>query len=160
MYKIMLVDDEQRILSSLNRLLRSNEWELELYSSPKDALARARCCIFDVIISDYRMAELNGIDFLKEIKSLQPDSMRILLTASTESNTLIQAINDAGAFRFITKPWDNEVVVDSVVQALNFRDVMISNKFLAEKVCMQKREIEYLSTMCKVNAVSARSMHH
>lgn len=160
MYKIMLVDDEERILSSLNRLLRSSEWELELYTSPEDALARARCCIFDVVISDYRMSDMNGIDFLKEVKVLQPDSMRILLTASTESNTLIQAINEAGAFRFISKPWDNEVMVDSVVQALNFRDIMISNKFLAEKVCMQKREIEYLNTMCKINTTSSRTVHY
>ena len=73
MHKIMIVDDEENILKALNRSLRREaDWEIECYSNAEDALRRARSCIFDAVISDCNMPGCNGIDFLAELRELQP----------------------------------------------------------------------------------------
>ncbi len=150
MYKIMLVDDEENILKSLNRLLRQEKkWDVESYTSPVDALKRARTSIFDVVISDCRMPEMDGLEFLGQLKALQPDAMRILLTGAISIETLMDAINKAGAFRFITKPWEDEMLLSAIRDGLRLRDIMIENRFLADKVREHEGEMLYITRFMK-----------
>jgi DNA-binding NtrC family response regulator len=142
----MLVDDEENILKAIKRVLmrHASEWEIETYNDPTNALNRARSTVFDVFISDYRMPEMNGVDFLKEIKELQPDSMRIILTGFAELEAIIEAINEAGIFRFLTKPWNDKDLVSVVDQAIKFRSIFQENKFLAAQLREQQYENEKL----------------
>ena len=134
MYKIMLVDDEENIIKSLKRVLRSQkDWEVESFTLAEEALRRATTCVFDVIISDFKMPGMDGIDFLGEMKELQPDAMRILLTGTRESNTVMEAINHAGAYKFITKPWDDAVLLQTISDAIDLRMQLVTNRFLAER---------------------------
>lgn len=143
MYKLMIVDDEENILKSLCRSLRAQpEWEIETYTSPTDALRRARTCIFDAVITDYNMPHMDGIEFLLGLRELQPDAIRILLTGMVNIDTLLSAINRAGAFRFIPKPWDDETLISSIQEGLRFRDVLMENRMLAQKVRDQQGELE------------------
>lgn len=150
MYKIMLVDDEENILKSLNRVLRQEKnWDVESYTSAVDALKRARTAVFDVVISDCRMPEMDGLEFLSQLRELQPDAMRILLTGAVNIDTLMAAINKAAAFRFIAKPWEDELLLSAIRDGLRFRDIVIENRFLADKVREHEGEMLYITRFMK-----------
>ena len=143
MYRIMLVDDEDNILNALRRLFsKQTEWEIEIYNNAKDALKRARVCPFDLFLSDFRMPEINGVEFLSEVKELQPDSMRFILSGYTDLDALLGAINDAQIFRFINKPWHDGELITSIQQALEIRDMFVENKHLADEVREQRQELK------------------
>ena len=135
MTKIMIVDDEEHILSAVKRMFRRyRDWDIESYSSPELALRRAQCCVFDVVISDYKMPTMNGVDFLAELKSMQPNAVRVLLTGSVQVSTLLESINKAGVFRFIAKPWDDNEFIEIVQAAIEHRETTIENQILADQV--------------------------
>lgn len=121
MHRILLVDDDANVVRALERLLirsvTSDKLSVEAYTDPIQALARAQEAVFDVVISDYRMPTLDGVTFLKRWRALQPDSIRLILSATTDFETLLQAINEAGIWRFLPKPWDNRSFVDTVLAA-------------------------------------------
>jgi len=118
MYRIMLVDDEDNVLKSITRSLRDHQdWVIETYSSPNDALVRAKSCNFDVVISDFNMPDKNGIEFLAEIRELQPEAKRIILTGHSRSEIIMDALNKAHAYSFITKPWSNEDLIKTISES-------------------------------------------
>jgi two-component system, probable response regulator PhcQ len=143
MHRIMVVDDEENILKSLSRTFRREpDWEVECFSNAEDALRRARSCIFDAVISDCNMPGRNGIDFLSELREIQPDACRILITGMVNIDTLMQAINQASAFRFFAKPWDDDALLDGIREGLRYRDMQVENRMLAEKVRDQQAELD------------------
>ena len=73
---------------------------------------------FAVIISDQRMGRMDGIDFLTEVRQLAPDSARMMLTGNVSLQLAIDAINDAGAFRFLVKPCEHDVLVAAIEDGL------------------------------------------
>ena len=153
MHKIMVVDDEENILKAIARTFRKEpDWEVECYTNAEDALRRARSCLFDAVISDCNMPGQNGIDFLRELREIQPDACRILITGMVSIETLLQAINQAGAFRFYPKPWDDESLMEGVREGLRYRDMLVENRMLAEKVRDQQAELEMYRKMPKSSA--------
>jgi hypothetical protein len=159
----MLLDDEENILKSLNRTLRRFEsWDVEAYTLPEDAFKRAQSCIFDVIISDYHMPNMNGVEFLSEIKKLQPDAMRILLTGHVDINVLLDALNTANAFRFIPKPWNDDALITIIDEALMYKDIISENKMLAAQVKEQRNELNSLKgakNAFEIHSNKQRAMH-
>ena len=137
---ILLVDDEPNILRSLERQLRGISrgdgpaYRIESCSSPAVALARGTQTAFDLIISDYRMPEMNGVDFLRAFRSLQPTAARLILSGQTDLAGLIGAINDAGIMRFLTKPWEEAELVVAVEHALRERSLLLENQRLADEL--------------------------
>lgn len=145
MYQVMLVDDEDYILKALKRTINMyTDWDVETYQDPREALRRARTTVFDAVITDYMMPELNGLELLQELRDLQPDTIRILLTGVIDIETVMSAINKAGAFRFIPKPWDDEQLLDNVREGLKFRDILLENRILAETVREQRQTLRSL----------------
>ncbi|KAF0191823.1 MAG: response regulator receiver [Gammaproteobacteria bacterium] len=143
MYNIMLVDDEQNILSALRRVLaKQRDWEVEVYSSAKEALRRATTKNFDLFLSDFRMPEMDGVQFLTEVKALQPEAMRLILSGYTDLQALMDAINKANIYRFVTKPWNDFDLVTVIRQALEYRDVLVENRRLADRVREQGEELD------------------
>lgn len=142
-YTIMIVDDEENILKSLTRSLRHKEnWEIETYTRAEDALRRARTRIFDAVISDYNMPDIDGMAFLSELKTLQPDAVRIVLTGVVSIETLMSAINEAGAFRFFAKPWDDKALLEGLEEGLRMRDTLLENRMLALRVKDLQEELD------------------
>ena len=108
MYNVMIVDDDELVLKSIKRVLKMcNDLEVEYFTSPVDALKRCQTMVFDVIVSDYRMPENNGVDFLVRVKEIQPEAVRVILSAQVDTGVLTSAINDAAIFKLIVKPWKN-----------------------------------------------------
>ena len=143
MYKIMVVDDEENILKVIRRsLAKFKDWQVDIFSEPEIALQNAMKKQYDLYISDYRMPKMDGISFLKNVKLMQPDSMRMVLSGYTDLEALMGSINEAEIFRFITKPWDDEYLLMSIEQALSYRDAFIENKRLASQVKSQRAELD------------------
>jgi DNA-binding NtrC family response regulator len=95
--------------------------EVFTYTNPNACLEALAGLAPDIIISDLRMPELSGIEFLVQSRELAPSAVRILLSAHAERDGLIRAINDAGIFQFIEKPWNDDELMVTVFQALRVR---------------------------------------
>ncbi|MDB5934876.1 MAG: signal transduction response regulator receiver domain protein [Massilia sp.] len=112
MRRVLLVDDEVHVLSALQRIMRpflqEYEIEIEAFCDPEQALLRCADTSFDIVMSDYRMPGLTGADFLQMVKGIQPDAVRLMLSASTEFAEVSNAINRAEVFRYVAKPWDGD----------------------------------------------------
>lgn len=147
MYRIMLVDDEENILKALRRLFSSpsfqdsdnSRFQVEIFASPLQALQRAEAGVaFDLVISDYRMPEMDGVAFLKAFKAIQPTAERLILSGYADLEALVGAINEAQIFRFISKPWHDYELKSAVAQALAHRDLLRDNQLLADQVRLQR----------------------
>jgi DNA-binding NtrC family response regulator len=143
MYRIMVVDDEDYILKALSRTLGLHEhWEVETYTDAREALRRARTTVFDAVITDYRMPDMDGIELLQALREIQPDTIRILLTGVIDIETLMSAINQASAFRFVPKPWEDDQLLDCISEGLKYRDILVENKILARTVREQREALK------------------
>ena len=134
--KILLVDDEPNVLKSLSRLLK--QYYLITASCGEEALLLAKEQTFDLVISDYRMPGINGVDFLIRFKRIQPDAIRMILTGYADLEGVQHAINDAEVFRFINKPWNNLEIVNAVENGLAHRRILLENRMLADQVRAQQ----------------------
>ncbi|MWV18126.1 response regulator [Pseudomonas sp. L-22-4S-12] len=114
--RILFVDDEERILRSLALQFR-RDYEVLTESDPRRALERLRHEPVQVIVSDQRMPQMSGAELLAQARELQPDAMRILLTGYSDLEAAIEALNDGGIFRYLTKPWDPQEMAFTLRQA-------------------------------------------
>lgn len=105
---VLLVDDEESILNSLRRLLRSQPYEVVLASGGAQALEIMATRPIDLVMSDARMPGMDGATLLAEVHRLYPTTSRILLTGYADLTTIIKAINDGQIHRYISKPWNDE----------------------------------------------------
>lgn len=108
--RILLVDDEPNVLSAIERRLKSR-FRMETSSHPFEALEAVKVKgPYAVVVSDLRMPDISGIDLLKKIRELAPDTVRIMLTGYADVDTAIEAVNEGNVFRFLTKPCPAEVL--------------------------------------------------
>ena len=127
---ILIVDDEPVVLSALKHTLERERFHTVVCTSPLKALAILAERDFAVIISDQRMPEMMGLDFLIESHRLRPNASRILITAVLALPTLIDAINKGEIFRFIAKPWLREELIATVRNALHRHELVTGNAAL------------------------------
>jgi CheY-like chemotaxis protein len=117
LYKILFVDDETANLRVLERLFR-NRYEVINASSGPEALQILATHDVALIISDQRMPDMTGIDFLKRAAEMRPQTVRIILTGYTDASALVEAINSGVVYKYVTKPWVNEDLMQTVKRAL------------------------------------------
>ena len=145
--KILFVDDEENILRSLQRLFMDEEVEVFTASSGAKGLEiLAREPEVGVIVSDQRMPEMTGVDFLEKSKAISPQSIRILLTGYADVNAAIDAINRGGTFRYLNKPWNDDELVQAVKGALHMYRLLTENKRLSAIVKKQNAELKKWNT--------------
>ncbi|MBI3368001.1 MAG: response regulator [Burkholderiales bacterium] len=121
MIHVLLIDDEPSVLTALQRVLRHGfgpGLKIEAFTDGNAALARARDRLFDVALSDLRMPLIDGVALLTRLAAIQPRCVRMLLTASTDFETAQRAINEAGLFRYLVKPWHEAELVGHFDAAL------------------------------------------
>jgi len=122
----MLVDDEQNILKALRRclaLIDATEIDgealvVETFLSPEAALERSEDSDFDLVLTDYRMPTMNGVEFLIRFMELQPDVPRMIVSAFADREAIIAAINETNLSRFIQKPWADDELRATVIAIL------------------------------------------
>lgn len=122
--KILFVDDEQNILKSIRRNFILSDMEVFTADSPKKAFSIIEENNIDIIISDVKMPEMNGIEFLTIVKEKFPDINRVILSGFVERESVLKAINTGVAFDYFTKPWDNEILHQKIKHILSIRDML------------------------------------
>lgn len=137
MQRILIVDDEANVLNALQRELRGM-YQVETFDSPEAALEHCRETQFDLVIADYKMPGMDGIEFLKRFERLQPDAVRLVLSGQADFDAVAGSINEAHVFRFIEKPWNGAELAATLAQALAHRETLLDNRRLAE-LCRRER---------------------
>jgi EAL domain-containing protein (putative c-di-GMP-specific phosphodiesterase class I)/FixJ family two-component response regulator len=127
---LLLLDDEEFVLSSLRRLLRRTGVRVHIANTPEQAFELLAREPIGVVISDQRMPAMSGTEFLRRVKSLHPDTIRIVLSGYTELQSIADAINEGAIFRFLTKPWNDEQLIRHIEQAFEQYEVVAENRRL------------------------------
>ncbi len=150
-FTLLFVDDEPSVLSSLKRIFLDENYRILTAGGPLlaiDILAREKV---HLIISDYRMPEMTGAEFLKKVKEEYPDSLRIMLTGDADIQSVMGAINEGAVYKFITKPWNDEDLRLTVSLALQQYVLVQENKKLKQLTDKQKLEINNFSSLLGEN---------
>ena len=109
MAKIVVVDDEKMVTSAFKALFKVEGYsDVHLFNNPKEAVEFIKSETPDLVISDFIMPEMNGLEFLTEVKKYHPEVSMILLTGYADKENAIRAINEIGLYKYIEKPWDND----------------------------------------------------
>lgn len=143
--KLLLVDDEENILRSLRRVLRRGSWEIETAPDAESALRLIERFRPGVVISDFRMPGMNGVDFLARVKDEVPHAQRIMLTGQADQTAIEEAINRSEVFRFISKPWNDAQLLLAVQSAFEQHSLLFDNLRLAELTHQQNIELRQLN---------------
>lgn len=138
MNRILLVDDEANVLSALKRILvrafHQEKIVVETFTDAQDALARCKEVPFDAVLTDYRMPVMDGVTFLKHVRELQPDTPRLILSATTDFDTLMAAVNEAAIHRYLVKPWAEDELVACLREALEHHSRVAEDHRLADQM--------------------------
>ena len=129
--RLLLIDDEPNIIRALRRLFFDEDYQVYSASSGEAGLEILRSAEVDLIIADYRMSGMNGIEFFCHARQVQPDALRIILSGYAEIRILTEAINEGHIYRFIFKPWNDEELKSTVQLALEQQRLRLENRGLA-----------------------------
>lgn len=143
-HTILFVDDEESILSSLLRLFRKEDYEIFTATGGREGLKIIEENEISLIISDHRMPVMTGVEFLSEVKEISPDTIRIMLTGYADLEAAVAAINKGEVYRFISKPWNDEELLLTVRQSIEYRDLMMMNSKLTRTVRRQSHILDKL----------------
>ncbi|CAN7635204.1 response regulator [Acidovorax delafieldii] len=132
--KLLLVDDEPNILTALRRLLRQDGYRIDSETDPNAAIERLQSEDYDLIISDQRMPQMTGLDFLRLAKELRPHSIRIVLSGYTDLNSVTSAINEGSIYKFLTKPWDAAQLRGHIAAAIRHKNLEDENRRISEQL--------------------------
>lgn len=158
---ILLVDDEENILKALVRLLRRDGYTILTASSANEGLELLKSNTVGVILSDQRMPEGSGVEFLRQVKQLYPDTIRMVLSGYTDLNSITEAINQGAIYKFLTKPWEDDLLRENISKAFtHFRlssenkrlnnELQRLNEVLENRVVEQNRESKIESQVLKI----------
>jgi diguanylate cyclase (GGDEF)-like protein/PAS domain S-box-containing protein len=114
---LLIVDDEPNILASLSRLLRREGFNILTANSPAEAFEHLAKHPVQVILSDQRMPDMSGTEFFARVRQLYPDTIRIVLTGYTDIESVTGAINRGAIYKFLTKPWDDDMLREQIREA-------------------------------------------
>jgi response regulator RpfG family c-di-GMP phosphodiesterase len=144
--RILFVDDEENVLRSLKRLFMSEDYTVLTALSGPDGLAVLKEVEVPVIVSDQRMPIMTGAEFLEKSRELSPDSVRIILTGYADVEAAIGAINRGGAYRYVSKPWNDNELLLVIKDAFDKYRLVKENKYLTELTIQQNDELKKWST--------------
>ena len=141
---LLLVDDEESILSSLKRVFRRDGYRVFTATGGLQGLEILASNHVDVIISDQRMPHMTGVEFLRQVKSLYPETVRISLSGYTELHSITEAINEGAIYKFLTKPWDDDHLRANVVEAFRYKRLADENRRLAIEISLANERLRRL----------------
>jgi YesN/AraC family two-component response regulator len=142
---LLLVDDEENITSALTRLLRRDGYTIFRANSGQEGLTLLGQHKFGVIISDQRMPEMTGTEFLSKVKDLYPDTVRVVLSGYTEFTSITEAINRGAVYKFLTKPWEDDLLRAHIQEAFQRYEMKMENARLAQELQQANDELKRIN---------------
>ncbi len=134
---VLIVDDEAKVLSALRRCFNRVDIQTELCTSAKQAAACLVKNNYDCIISDYKMPDMDGLEFLEIASEITSSTPRLLLSGHVDCELLEKAINDCNIDRFLNKPWSNEELIEIVRSTISMKEEEDDHKSELAKACEQ-----------------------
>jgi len=153
-HSILIVDDEPDILQSLLGLLR-REFELFTATSGEEALAILKKHPIQVVMTDQRMPGMTGVELMRQVRVDYPDSIRIVFTGYADIKAVVEAINTGGLYRYITKPWDPDNLIELLHQAASEHDECYDLRRLAADLRQHILQAQQLVGSVDVEKLSA-----
>lgn len=144
-FNVLFVDDEIHILSALKRVFRGKKYIIHTAESAKDGLSILEEKHIDLVVSDMRMPEISGAEFLSEIAQRWPNTIRILLTGYSDMDSTISAVNSGQIFRYVSKPWDDAEIKSIVNQGLDMLQLKNEKNELEKLTEQQNAELKQLN---------------
>lgn len=144
-YDILCVDDEQSILNALKRLLRKEGYRLHFANSGTEGLELLKTHEVQMVISDQRMPEMTGTEFLAEVKKHYPSVLRIILTGYSDIDSITQSINQGHIYKFFFKPWNDQRLKIEIREALEQLDLAETNRKLDKTIIKQNLELQEMN---------------
>jgi len=138
---LLLVDDEPNILAALKRLFRPDGYIICTAGSGQEGLEILRQSQVDVIVSDQRMPNMTGVEFLRQAKERCPNTMRLVLSGYTELQSITDAINEGAIYKFLTKPWDDQQLRNQISDAFMQKEMFDENRRLELKIRTANQEL-------------------
>lgn len=146
--RILCVDDEVNVLKALERNFLDNDYEIITASSGQEGLeVLAGTAPVQIVVSDYRMPEMNGVDFLREVRKRWPDTVRIVLSGYADITAVISAINEGGIYHFISKPWNDDDLRVTIANAVERFQLNKAKAELAEELKVKNEELNRINYM-------------
>ena len=148
--RLLLIEDECHVLHALERMFRQCPIpmpggpvyaKVDSFMSPRMALSHALHHPFDLVISDYRMAELDGVSVLRQMLQLQPGCARVILSGYADLEAMVAAINVARIDQFVAKPWADADLLSVLAQVLQRRAERLESEALADRQRRQQGQI-------------------
>lgn len=143
-HKLLLIDDEVENLNLLRRTF-IRDYKVFTATDARDAITiLEENPDISLVISDQRMASMTGTEFFKHIVNLYPDLIKILLTAYTDIEALVDAINEGKVYKYVTKPWDPEEFKLTVKRAIEVYELSKKNKELVRDLAQKNAELQQM----------------
>ncbi|KAF0179701.1 MAG: two-component system NtrC family sensor kinase [Nitrospirae bacterium] len=142
--KILCVDDEQNVLNALRRLFLDDNYEILTATSGADGLELQEREHAQIIISDYRMPAMTGVEFLGEVNRKWPDTVRIVLSGYADTAAIVSAINEGQIYKFIPKPWNDDEIRITVGHAIDRYFLSKKNRELSDELTRKNAELNHL----------------
>lgn len=144
-HRILVVDDEEIVLVGLRETLRREGYEVLTGSNALAGLEALKTGPFSVIMTDQQMPWMTGLEFLTQVKEIQPDASRILITAVLSLDTVVEAINKGEIYRFIIKPWLREELLATVKNAVQRYEMICRHAELQEATAQMNLRLNELN---------------
>ncbi|MBI5923446.1 MAG: EAL domain-containing protein [Betaproteobacteria bacterium] len=141
---LLLVDDEANILSALKRLLRHDGYDILTALSAAQGMEMLAIHPVDVIISDQRMPGMSGVEFLRRVKTLHPETVRLVLSGYTDLQAVTDAINEGAIYKFLTKPWDDGILRANIEEAFRSKEMADENRRMHAELALAHEQLQKL----------------
>ena len=140
--RIDIISSDEEILNASKNELISEEYEVVVFDSPDKALNSQKNIKSRVVIADQDLNSITGLDFLKKVEAVNPDSIRILLMNTPDLATATKVVNDGIAKKILPSPWSQNELKHAVQEALNMMEDYFAKRSLQEQVNEEKDELE------------------
>ena len=147
---VLFLDDEEKVLNSVNRIFMNESYGVAVAGNYTEAMAIIAREKIKVVLSDQRMPDIPGVEFLRRVRVQYPNIVRILFTAYADLTAAEQAINVSEVFRFINKPWHPDELKATVVSAMYHYDLVTENRKLFESLKIKNEELNLANAKLKV----------
>ncbi|MBU0682440.1 MAG: response regulator [Proteobacteria bacterium] len=144
--QILCVDDEENVLKALRRLFMDDEYDIITVTSGEEGLEALNTNPdVQLVISDYRMPGMNGVDFLKEVCVRRPDTVRLVLSGYADTAAIVAAINEGQIYKFIAKPWNDDDLRVTIAKALELYFLQKENSSLTMELQDSNEELRLMN---------------
>jgi YesN/AraC family two-component response regulator len=144
---LLIVDDEPNVLKSLKRLLLDTDYKILMAESGEEGLKLFEDNEIHVVISDYRMPGMNGVEFLRLVKEKSPDTIRLILSGYADAVAIVEAINEGQVYRFITKPWNDQELLTTVINTFDHYALQKENEKLYGELQGRNKELQEMTVL-------------